>query len=161
MHGLHLAQNGSKVMGRVCSIVYVIRYECEFSHVFPYSPYELTAWGRVTHICIGILTIIGSDNGMSPGRRQAIIRTNAGIWLIGSLGTKFIEISIEFLTSSCKEMCLKVSSAKWRLLCLGLNVWNDTSDPTLATQYLQAIPNVIFKQVLFSSHHFPDSCSAE
>ena len=33
----------------------------------------LTHWGRVTHICVGNLTIIGSDNGLSPGRRQAII----------------------------------------------------------------------------------------
>ena len=30
--------------------------------------------------------IIGSDNGMLPGRRQAIIWTNAGILLIGHLG---------------------------------------------------------------------------
>ena len=44
---------------------------------------ELTHWGRVTHICVGNLTIIGSDNGLSPGRRQAIILTNAGILLIG------------------------------------------------------------------------------
>ena len=44
---------------------------------------HLTHWGRVTHICISKLTIIGSDNGLSPGRRQAIIWTNAGILLIG------------------------------------------------------------------------------
>ena len=44
---------------------------------------ELTYWGRVTHICVGNLTIIGSDNGLSPGRRQAIIWTNVGILLIG------------------------------------------------------------------------------
>ena len=37
----------------------------------------LTRWGRVTHICVRKLTIIGSDNGLSPGRRKAIIRTNA------------------------------------------------------------------------------------
>ena len=37
----------------------------------------LTHWGRVTHICIGKLTSIGSDNGLSPERRQAIIWTNA------------------------------------------------------------------------------------
>ena len=43
----------------------------------------LTHRGRVTHICVGNLTIIGSDNGLSPGRRQAIIWTNAGILLIG------------------------------------------------------------------------------
>ena len=43
----------------------------------------LTHGGRVTYICVGNLAIIGSDNGLSPGRRQAIIRTNAGILLIG------------------------------------------------------------------------------
>ena len=32
---------------------------------------------------------IASGNGMSPGRRQTIIWTNAGILLIGSLGTNF------------------------------------------------------------------------
>ena len=41
--------------------------------------HELTHWGRVTHICLGNLAIIGSDNGLSPSRRQAIIWTNAGI----------------------------------------------------------------------------------
>ena len=53
---------------------------------------RLTHWGRVTHICVGKLTIIGSDNGLSPGRRQAIIRTNAGILVIGTLETNFSEI---------------------------------------------------------------------
>ena len=43
----------------------------------------LTHWGRVTHICVVKLTIISSDNGLSPGRHQAIIWTNAGILLIG------------------------------------------------------------------------------
>ena len=38
------------------------------------------------HICVGKLTIIGSDNGLSPRRRQAIIWTNAGILLIRPLG---------------------------------------------------------------------------
>ena len=36
----------------------------------------------MTHICVGSLTIIGSDNGLSPARRQSIIWTNAGILLI-------------------------------------------------------------------------------
>ena len=88
----------------------------------------LTHWGRVTHICVGKLTIIGSDNGLSPGRRQAIIWTNAGILLIGPLGTNFSEILIEILTFSFKKMRLKVSSAKWRLFCLGLNVLNKLID---------------------------------
>ena len=44
---------------------------------------SLTHGGRVTHVCVGKLTIIGSDNGLSPGRHQAIIWTNAGILLNG------------------------------------------------------------------------------
>ena len=59
-----------------------------------------THWGRVTHICVGKLTIIGSDNGLSSQRRQAIIWTNAGIMLIGPLGTNFSEILIEIQTFS-------------------------------------------------------------
>ena len=76
----------------------------------------------MTHICVSNLIIIGSDNGLSPGRRQAIIWTNAGIFLIGPLRTNFNEILIEILTFSFKKMRLKVSSAKWRPFCLGLNV---------------------------------------
>ena len=81
-----------------------------------------THCGRVTHICVVKLTIIGSDNGLSPGRRQAIIWTNAGILLIGPLGTNFIEILIGIQTFSFKKMHLKMSSAKWRPFGLGLNV---------------------------------------
>ena len=74
---------------------------------------ELTHWGRVTHICVNKLTIIGSDNGLSPGRRQAIIWTNAGILLIGPWGTNFSEILSEIHTFSFKKMRLKKSSGKW------------------------------------------------
>ena len=87
---------------------------------------ELTHWGRVTHICVSKLTITGSDNGLSPGRRQAIIWTNAGILLIGPLGTNFSEILIEIQTFSFIKMRLKASSAKWRPFCLGLNVLRPT-----------------------------------
>ena len=90
----------------------------------------LSHWSRVTHICVDNLTTIGSDNGLSPGRRQAIIWTNAGILLIGPLWTNFSEISIEISTFSFKKMRLKVSSAKWRPFCLGLNVlWSEVGDP--------------------------------
>ena len=44
------------------------------------------------------LTINGSDNGLSPDRRQAIIWTNAIILLIRTLGTKFIQILSEMNT---------------------------------------------------------------
>ena len=68
------------------------------------------------------LTIIGSDNGLSPGRRQAIIWTNAELLLNRTFGTNFSEILIEILTSQFKKMHLKVSSAKWRPFCLDHSV---------------------------------------
>ena len=86
----------------------------------------LTHWGRVTHICVGKLTIIGSDNGLSPERRQAIIRTNAGILLIGPLRTNFSEILIGIQTFSFKKMYLKMSSAKRRPFCSSLSVLSIT-----------------------------------
>ena len=76
----------------------------------------------MTHICVTELTSIASDNGLSPGRRQAIIWTNAGILLIGPIGTNVNEILIAIHTFSFKKMHLKMSSAKWRPFCLGLNV---------------------------------------
>ena len=82
----------------------------------------LTHWGRVTHICVGKLTISGSHNGLSPGRRQSIIWTNVGILLIWHLGTNFSKILIKIYTFSLKKMHLKMSSGKCRPFCLGLNV---------------------------------------
>ena len=70
-------------------------------------PHNLTPWGRATHIWVGKLTIIGSDSGLSPGRRQAIIWTNAGILLIEPLGTNFSELLIGFKIFSFKKMHLK------------------------------------------------------
>ena len=67
----------------------------------------LTHWGRVTHICDSELTIIGSDNGFSPGRRQVIIWTNTGISLIGALGTTFSEILFEINILSFKKCIWK------------------------------------------------------
>ena len=78
----------------------------------------LTHWGRMTHICVSKLTIIGSDNGLSPGRRQAIIQTNVGTLIIGPQVTTFCEIIIEIHTFSIKIMHLKMSSWKcrWRAI---------------------------------------------
>ena len=82
---------------------------------------HLTHWGRVTHIYVSKLTIIGSDNGLSPDRRQAIIWINAGILLIRALGTNFSEILGEIHLFSFSKMHLKMSSAKWLLFGLGIN----------------------------------------
>ena len=82
----------------------------------------LTHWSQVTHICVSKLTSIGSDNGLSPGRRQDITWTNDGILLIGPLATNFSEIFSKIHKFSFKKMHWKTSSAKWRPFCLGLNV---------------------------------------
>ena len=76
------------------------------------------------YICVSKLTIIGSEKGLSPGRRQAIFLTNAGILLIAPLGSNFSEILIEIPTFSFKKMHVKMSSAKTAAICLGLNVLN-------------------------------------
>ena len=85
----------------------------------------LTHWGRLMHICVGKPTIIGSNNGLSLDRRQAIIWTNAGILLIAPLRTNFSEILTRIQTFSFKKMHLKMASAKWRPFCFGLNVLNE------------------------------------
>ena len=71
---------------------------------------SLTHWAQVTNISDGKLTIIGSDNGLSPDQRQAIIWTNAGILSIGPLGTNSSEILITIQTFSFKKMHLNMSS---------------------------------------------------
>ena len=67
----------------------------------------LNHWGRVTHTYVGNLTTTGSDNGLSPGRHQAIIWTNAGILLTGPPRTNDSEIFIEILTFPFKKVRLK------------------------------------------------------
>ena len=62
-----------------------------------------------------------SNNGFSPGRRLAIIRTSSGILLIGTLGTNLSDILSEIHIFSFKDMHLKMS-LKWRQFCYGLSV---------------------------------------
>ena len=64
----------------------------QVSFSLSYQITDLTHWGRVTHTYVNKLTNIGSDNDLSPGRRQAIICTSAGLLLIGALGINFNEM---------------------------------------------------------------------
>ena len=81
-----------------------------------------TYWGQVTHICVSKLTLIGSNNGLVPGQRQATIWTNVGILLIGPLGTNFNEIIIEIHTFSLQKIYFKMSSGKWQPFCFSHKV---------------------------------------
>ena len=77
---------------------------------------NLTHWGRVKHICIG------SDNGVTPDRRQTIIWISVVILLIGPLGTTLNIILIGIYKFPFKKMCFKMSSRTRRPFCLGVNV---------------------------------------
>ena len=74
---------------------------------------DLNSLGPVTHIYASVnWVIIGSGNGLSPVRRQAITWTNAALLSIRLLGINFTEIWIGILSFSLKKMHLKMSSAK-------------------------------------------------
>ena len=97
-------------------------YQPCFFHIQASAPTGLTCavflWGRVTHICVSNLTIIGSDNGLSPGWRQAIIWTNAGILFIGPFGTNqwnFNRNSNIFIQENAFEsvICEMVAILSW------------------------------------------------
>ena len=110
-------------------------------------PHHITHQGRVTHICVSKLTIIGSDNGLSPDRRQAIIRTNAGISLI----RVFRETSSGIYTFSLRKMHLIMSSAKRLQCCLGISVLRGEKRSGVmevylmvsSTYYEMTIPNIL------------------
>ena len=102
-------------------------FVCEMSAIY-LGLNVLTDWGRVMHICVSKLTMNGSDNGLSPGRRQAIVWTNAGVVI-------FITIFI----FSFKKMHFKLSSGNWRPICLGLNVLKVVTMTASLFQWLDKI----------------------
>ena len=123
------ANNGDTGVLRRYRSHYDVTVMLFYLHLYQWNKL-LTHWGRATHICVSNITIIVSDNDLSPGRRQAIIWTNAGILFIGPLGTNFSEILIGIQTLAFKKIHLEMSSAKWRLFSLGLSVlrvWENVS----------------------------------
>ena len=79
---------------------------CHWCCMAPPVRNELTHWGRVTHVCVSKIIIFGSDNGLSPGRRQAIILTNAAILLIGLLGTNLSEFFLSKFKHFHSRKCI-------------------------------------------------------
>ena len=78
------------------------------------------------HIWVRKLAIIGSDNGLSPGRPQAIIWTNAGLLLIGSVGTNFGKILIEIHIFHWRKSIWNCRLDYGGHFCIGLNVLRPT-----------------------------------
>ena len=103
LHGLALV-NIRVSMEVICFCTGCAHYKCPSYHKKSISHLELdfTHWDRVTHICVSNLVSIVSDNGLSPGRRQAIILTNAWILLIGPFLSKFIHFHSRKCISKCR-----------------------------------------------------------
>ena len=68
---------------------------------------------------------IGSGNGLSPVRRQAITWTNADLLSIGPLETNYSETQIKIQKFSFMKMHFKISSVKWRPVCPGEDELNE------------------------------------
>ena len=75
-------------------------------------------WDRVAHICVSKLTIIDSDDGLSPGRRQAIFWTNAGILLMGHLGNSNRKSYFFFKKIHFKNVVWKMAAILSRPQCV-------------------------------------------
>ena len=122
-----------------------------FSTSMENHPHDSKMMSRliVTHICVVKLTIIDSDNGLSPGRRQAIVWTNAVILSIGPLGTNFSEILNKIIIFSFKKMRSKVSSGKRRPSCLGLNVIDIIKGQSAMTRWCH------HTELALSSNNYP------
>ena len=85
----------------------IITYSVCNNQLYYLSIVYLNHWGRVTHICVSKINTIGSDNGLSPGRCQAIIWINPGILLMRTLGTNLNEVVSKIHTFSFKKMHLE------------------------------------------------------
>ena len=101
---------------------------------------KLTPWGRVTHICIGKLTIIGSDNGLVLTRWQAIIcyyyRSSDNQMKNKSvLGTYHAEYSL-FSVFSLKFYICHLSWA--RVLSLQIHIWKTRWQAIIYYHYLSS-----------------------
>ena len=76
----------------------------------------LTHWGRVAHcICVSKVTIIGSGNGLAPGRHQALIWISAVVFLIGA---KCSEIWIKIHTFSFENVVCEIAVLLSRPQCV-------------------------------------------
>ena len=88
------------------------------------------------------LAIIGSDNGLSLGRRQAIIWTSAVLLSTGTLEINSSQILFDIQFFSFKKIHLKMSSGKCRQFCVGLNVLTSTICVTFVSLRLKLYSSI-------------------
>ena len=109
------------------------------------------------HASVNRVTI-GSDNVLSPIRRQAIIWTNARLLSIGLLGTNLSKISIKIRSFSLK-MRLEISSNKVAAILSGRDELNRFIENNYsADRYQQSTCNYILvplHRIIFPRDIFP------
>ena len=102
----------------------------------------LVPFGRMPSICVSKLTIIISDNGLSPGRRQAIIWTNACWSIVNWTPRNKIHVAPEKCGGNFTSLYFKVI---YRIEILGtpceigLSRWvpqNRTDDKSIVVQII-------------------------
>ena len=94
-------------------------------------------------------------NSLRPSDAYMRRWTNAGILLIGTLGTNFSEILIDIQTFSFKKMHLKISSVKWHPFCLVLNVLRTPAALAMTCCFIWLIPDTC------SDYHYMTSFKSQ
>ena len=86
----------------------------------------LTHWGRVMHICVSKLIIFCSDNGLAPGRRQAIHRNQYIFIQENAFENVFCEMAAILSQLQCVNEFrkLKAGSVRWILNLRFDGDWN-------------------------------------
>ena len=77
----------------------------------------------MAHICVNKLDVIGSSNGLSPVRRQAVVWINDDLLLIGPLEIIFGEIAIKITSTFIQEDAFENVVCETGLFCFGLIVF--------------------------------------
>ena len=118
-----------------------------------------TYWSRVMHIWVSKQTIIGSNNGFSPGWRQAIIWTNAGIcdyWTPGNkISVKFYLKFLYFHSRKCVRKCHLESGGHF--VSASMRQWSSNEQPQRLSKWQLSTPPVRIKQPSLQSFHYKQS----
>ena len=139
LHNNNWGGIGIYISNEITNVIVNSSFPGHIGHYFAYKIFKCIFMNEKNCISIRFLEVcsqgprwqyfnIGSDNGLVPNRRQAIILTNADRihWRIYAalrvfeINNKVFDYAKQLF--SFKDMHFKMSSAKWRSFCLGLNV---------------------------------------
>ena len=103
--------------------------------------YTKLHWSRETRICVSTLNIVGSDNSLSHGRRQAIIWTNAGILLTVPWGQNWTAALNAFANSTAIKIHISIKVQLYTQLVESrkcMHRWKAMKCPEMAPVFVYA-----------------------